>query len=361
LKTEIHFTGPQQLLSGAARSLDLFSSFLRSRFKTHLPFFLAHSATYSCNSMCKTCTQWRMSHLACRDMTTEQVFQLLSKAYAFGMRGYYLFGGEPLVRRDVSDILEYARKMGYVTTMNTNASLLERMADSISDNLDFIFVSLDYPNEYHDVIRGRRGSFKEAVNGMKRMLELGKTRVTIVTTISSLNFDRIEDMAQFAQRMGVGISYNAVEPTLASSYDEERTFSVVQDYGLTDRQLQSFYSKLLKLKDDGYPLMESRPVLVDLASEKPFRCHFPKIFVYVSPEGLIFPCTYDYGLPAMSLNSMSFEEYFSNQTFREHVTQAEACKVCIRTCVRMYSYSYELRVHHMLSLLKSAMILGKQG
>lgn len=302
-----------------------------------------------------------MSHLARKDMPTQQVFELLSKAYAFGMRGYYLFGGEPLVRRDVSEILEHARKMGYVTTMNTNASLLERNADSISDNLDFIFVSLDYPNEYHDLIRGRRGSFKEAVNGIERILELGKTKVTIVTTISSLNFDRIEDMAQFAQGIGVGISYNAVEPTLVSSYNEERTYSVVQDYGLTDRQLQSFYSRLLRLKDDGYPLMESRPVLVDLASGKSFRCHFPKIFVYVSPEGLIFPCTYNYGLPAMSLNGMSFEEYFSNEAFREHVRQAEACKVCIRTCVRMYSYSYELRPRHILSLLRSAVILGKQG
>ena len=46
-----------------------------------------------------------MSKMAYKDMKTEDVFNLLLKAYDSGMRGYYLFGGEPIIRKDILEIL----------------------------------------------------------------------------------------------------------------------------------------------------------------------------------------------------------------------------------------------------------------
>ena len=337
-----------------------FFSFLKSRLITRKPFFLAHSITYACDSRCKTCTQWQMSKMANKDLSTEKVFELLTNAYNAGMRSYYVFGGEPLLRKDIEKILEFAKERGFLTTMNTNASLLEKKAESISDFLDFIFVSLDSPDEHHDFIRGRKGSFKEAMNGIKKILELGKTKVTIVSTISKLNFDKIENLARFAQKLGVGISYNAVEPTLITSYEDDRTNSVVEDYGLSEEELQIFYSKLLELKLEGYPLMETESVLRDYAKRKRFVCNFPKIFVYVSPDGMIFPCTYKFGHPIVNLNRISFEDYFSSSCFKNHIKQSENCDICVRTCLRMYSYTYALNPLHYLNLISSMKILKEQ-
>lgn len=329
-------------------------SFLRSRLVTRKPFWLAHSATYACNSRCRTCTIWKMSRLAHRDMSTKRVFALLERAHAFGMRGYYLFGGEPLLRRDVPEILEHAKTLGFVTTINTNASLLEKKAESITNDLDFACVSIDYPDDHNDYIRGRRGAFREVIRGTKRLLELGKTRVTFVCTVSRLNLDKVEAMASLAQNLGVGISYNAVEPTWLSGYDTGRTESVVEENGLTDCELRDLYRELLKLKRRGYPLMESELVLRDYACRRPFKCHFPKIFVYVSPEGRIFPCTTRYGMAGANLDDISFEEYFSSRAYREPAKRMEKCNICVRTCVRMYAYSYSLHPLHMLGLAGSA-------
>jgi molybdenum cofactor biosynthesis enzyme MoaA len=44
------------------------------------------------------------------DLSTEEVYTLLDEAYDFGMRGYYLFGGEPLVRKDIEAVVEYTSK-----------------------------------------------------------------------------------------------------------------------------------------------------------------------------------------------------------------------------------------------------------
>ena len=77
------------------------------------------------------------------DMKTEEVFQMLDEAYDAGMRGYYMFGGEPLIRQDIAEITDYAKNKGFITVMNTNGSLLEQKAAKLK-NLDFAFVSLDY-------------------------------------------------------------------------------------------------------------------------------------------------------------------------------------------------------------------------
>lgn len=270
-----------------------------------------------------------------------------------------VFGGEPLVRRDIGEIIEYAKHRGFVTTINTNGSLLPRKASALAEYLDFAFISLDYPKEYHDFIRGRRGSFQEVLKGIRLLLETGRTKVTLVSTISKLNLPQIEAMARFAQGLGVGLSYNAVEPTWTADYHDRAT-SVVADYGLTEPEIRFFYAELLELKHQGYPLMESEWVLRDYAAQEPWVCHFPKIFVYVSPEGFVFPCTHTFHHPLVNLRETSFTEYFTSNVYRDHVKKAEHCNECLRTCVRMYTYTYALHPLHLLTLTTAARMWARQ-
>jgi MoaA/NifB/PqqE/SkfB family radical SAM enzyme len=342
--------------SDRVRFFDAFVSMLKSRAFTHKPFFLAHAITYGCNSRCKTCTYWRMSNRMNDDLATEGVFSLLDEAHDFGMRGYYLFGGEPLIRKDIGRVVDYAKSKGFLTTMNTNASLLAAKAEELR-NLDFIFVSLDYFSDYHDFIRGRQGSFDEVIRGIERIREVGDTRVTLVTTISTLNMDAVEPMAKLARDLKVGISYNAVEPTVQSSFEEGRTESPVRDYGLNDEQLKAFYASLLRVKLQGYPLMETEYVLKHFTQHKSWTCQFPKMFVYVSADKKIFSCTYDH---TYDLRRGTFKEYFSSRLYRDHVSRAEKCNVCVRTCVRGYSYAYDLKPLNFLNLMSEARIFLKQ-
>jgi MoaA/NifB/PqqE/SkfB family radical SAM enzyme len=340
-------------ISDGARFFGAALSLMKSRLLIHKPFFLAHAITYACNSKCKTCTYWRMSSRKKEDLSTKDVFRLLDEAYDFGMRGYYLFGGEPTVRDDIGRIADYAKSKGFLTTMNTNASLLASKAESLR-NVDFIFVSLDYFNGHHDFIRGRHGSFNEVIKGIERIRKVGNTKVVLVTTISSLNFDAIEPMAKFARDLRVGISYNSVEPTVKSSFEEGRTLSPVENYGLNRTQLQTLYNSLLKLKNEGYPLMETKHVLKHFTEGRSWTCQFPKMFVYVSADKKIFSCTYDH---TYDLSNGSFSDYFSSKLYKDHVEKAEKCNVCVRTCVRGYTYTYDLNPVHLMNLLSDAKIL----
>jgi MoaA/NifB/PqqE/SkfB family radical SAM enzyme len=285
-------------------------------------------------------------------MTTEGVYELLREGYESGMRGYYLFGGEPLIRKDIGQLVDYAKTLGFVTTMNTNASLLASKAMTLR-GLDFAFVSVDYPNEYDDYIRGRKGSFEDAIRGIRRIREEGSTKVIIVTTISTLNLDAVEAMAKLARDLKVGISYNFVEPTLDFGLTDSND-SPNMSLGVTKEQLRGYYSKLLELKKEGYPLMETEYVLRHFAEGRPWTCHFPKMFVYVSPDKKIFDCTYGY---SYDLRKGSFEDYFSSSAYKEQVHEAETCNRCVRTCVRGYSYAYDFNPLNFIDLIGDARML----
>ena len=335
--------------SDRRRYLGALGSMVRSRLFTQRPFFLAHAVTFGCNSRCQTCSYWKLTPRMKEDPSTEEATALLDRAYAAGMRGYYLFGGEPLVRKDVGRLVDYAKQKGFVTTMNTNGSLLGAKAASLT-GLDFAFVSLDYFTDYHDEIRGRPGSFREVLHGIDRLREVTKAKVALVTTISTLNLDAMEPMARLAKEMDVSISFNSVEPTLDFGLTDSE-LSPNLSLGLSAEQLRNFYRTLLRLKTEGYPLIETEYVLRDFVEGRPWRCEFPKMFVYVSPDLKIYSCDYRYGY---DLRKGSFEEYFASAGFRRHVQEAESCNRCVRTCVRGYSYAYDLRIGNLLRLIDDA-------
>lgn len=334
------------------RYLGALTSMVGSRLITHRPFFLAHAVTFGCNSKCRTCSYWKLTPRMNEDLPTTEVYAMLDRAYDAGMRAYYLFGGEPLVRKDVGELVTYARRRGFLTTMNTNGSLLAGKAPSLRD-LDVAFVSLDHPTEYHDEIRGRKGNFHEVLHGVERLREVAGSLVVLVTTISTLNFDAMEGMAELAERMGVMISYNSVEPTLDFGLTDSGN-SPNLELGLNPDRLREFYATLLRLKREGFPLMETEQGLRDFVEGRPWKCEFPKMFVYVAPDQKIYSCDYAFGY---DLKHGSFEEYFASPRFRAHVRDSETCNRCIRTCVRGYSYAYDLKPRNLVSLVADARTL----
>ncbi len=339
-------------VSDVARIAGLFVGMIRSRFITGRPFFLAHATTFGCNSRCQTCSYWKLTPRMKEDMSTSEIFALLDEAYDAGMRGYYQFGGEPLIRKDVGTVLDYARAKGFYTAINTNGSMLAAKAPTLG-SLDVAFVSLDYFDSYHDVIRGRPGNFDEVIRGVERLRSLTRAKVTLVTTISSLNPGAMEPTARLAKDLGVGIAFNSIEPTLdfgLTNSDQSPNLT----FQLSPEQLHQFYVTALRLKREGYPLMETEEMLEGYVAGRPWKCEFPKMFVYVTPDKKIYSCDYRFGY---DLRAGSFEEYFSSASFRAQVRSAETCNRCVRTCVRNYAYTYELRPRHLVHLAQNAATL----
>ncbi len=163
-------------------------------------------ATLACNLRCKHCLVSAGKSLE-GELSTEEIKGLVDEACELGVNRFYITGGEPFVRKDIFDIIDYITNMkGRELIILTNAMLLddENIAtlQSLRTPRLVIQVSLEGPNaEIHDRLRGK-GSFERALNGIRNLLNAGIVPI-VSTAINKYNEDHIKETSNFLSTLGV--------------------------------------------------------------------------------------------------------------------------------------------------------------
>jgi radical SAM protein with 4Fe4S-binding SPASM domain len=139
--------------------------------------------TVRCNLRCSMCWWWGENGIAFKlmkekhplvanELTTKEIFNVVDQLEEW-KPSIYLSGGEPFIRDDTVDIIEYITKKGMSVITNDNGTILaedklERLAKIKNLMINF---SIDGPREVHDKIRGP-GMFDKTTATIKRLLEL---------------------------------------------------------------------------------------------------------------------------------------------------------------------------------------------
>ena len=239
------------------------------------PLFCGHKLTYNCNLKCKMCPFWKRSTT---DLSTEKEKTILKHIYDSGVCGIAFEGGEPLLRKDLNEILDYSRSLPLQTSLITNGTLLESKIDEIAQYINGgVYVSLDGIEKTHDEIRGVSGCFKKAIKGISAASK--KIPVAINTTIIAENVNEIEDLVKLAKELDVKISV-----AVAHEYCTAKVSAP------TRHEISEVAGKLVELKKKGYPLINSISYFKVIAKKKKWICK-PWSTINVSPEGyLVLPC-----------------------------------------------------------------------
>ncbi len=119
-------------------------SFYIDKFRNVFPKNIDINLTAKCNLACTFC--WGPDHLMDDGLTTRDWFFTLAFFRAFGTRSVVFTGGEPLLRKDLAQILSYAKSIGYRTTLSSNTLLLPRRYKDILQFVDDIGIPLDGEN-----------------------------------------------------------------------------------------------------------------------------------------------------------------------------------------------------------------------
>ena len=162
-----------------------------------------------CNSKCKHCDRWKHKKNP-EELTTEEGLRLLEDLKNIGVRAISFAGAEPLLRKDIFDLISHAVKLGFSTSMNTNALLLnkDRIEKLANIGLGTIILSIDgNTEEIHDFIRGVKGSLKknlEVVKTIKEVREKLKKEITVQGTIvaNSMNVRNLYDTVKMCKENG---------------------------------------------------------------------------------------------------------------------------------------------------------------
>jgi len=261
------------------------SVFLRSLWRSvqrggsgKAPVIAGHKLLYRCNLECAMCPFWRREDESLLSVDDEvRMMKSLARA---GVSFLGFEGGEPLLRRDLPEILAESHPR-FHTSLVTNGWLLSHRIRDIASHLDMIFVSLDGIGDLHDRLRGIPGSFDRAVEGIRSAR--GRVPVAISSTITNENLDDAEKMVALAQRLGVGVTFQV-------AYN----YSAAESLAPEGPKLRETLKRLLALKEQGAPIIESREYFTTVIDSwfrgAPWRCK-PWMTMNVDPQGrIVLPC-----------------------------------------------------------------------
>jgi PqqA peptide cyclase len=297
------------------------------------PVGLLAELTYRCPLSCPYCSNPLNLGEYHDELTTLQWQRVLAEAQELGVLQLHLSGGEPLLRRDLVELVTSARELGLYTNLITSAlGLSQRRAEQLKTaGLDHIQISIqaDEPT-LSDQIAGTP-SFQSKIKAARLVKELGWP-LTVNVVLHRRNIDRVAavldlteelaaDCVELANTQYYGWAWRNLDALLPSRAQLERAEAVVR-------------AARERLKGQ----MEIRYVLPDYYSRYPKPCMggWGKRQLTVTPNGDVLPCPAAHALPLprASVHEDSLARIWAHsplfQRFRGTDWMPEPCRSCER-------------------------------
>jgi radical SAM protein with 4Fe4S-binding SPASM domain len=133
------------------------------------------NSTRRCNLYCMHCYANATAEASPGELSTADAIRLIDDIAAFGSPTMLFSGGEPLMRPDVLQLASYASQKGLRCVLSTNGTLItDSMARRIQEaGFVYVGISLDGMEATHDKVRGKKGAFAEAMEGIRHCRDIG--------------------------------------------------------------------------------------------------------------------------------------------------------------------------------------------
>jgi Fe-coproporphyrin III synthase len=153
-----------------------------------------------CNLHCVHCYSDSANRAYTGELSTEEGKTLLDDLAAFGIPALLLSGGEPLIRPDIFELIEYARGRGLRVTLSTNGTLITpEVAERLNSlGVSYVGISLDGIGATNDMFRGHKGAFDKAMAGFRNCKAVGQ-RVGLRMTLTRRNCQDLDQLFDFIE------------------------------------------------------------------------------------------------------------------------------------------------------------------
>ncbi len=151
--------------------------------------------TRQCNLKCVHCYAQAKANLQENEMSTDEGKKVIDDLAGMGVPVLLFSGGEPMMRKDLPELAEYAVKKGMRAVISTNGTLITpEIARTLKNiGLSYVGISLDGMKDTNDRFRGVDGAFDAALEGIQNCQEAG-IKVGLRFTINRFNVDEIPNL-----------------------------------------------------------------------------------------------------------------------------------------------------------------------
>jgi len=315
-------------------------------FGRRVPVNVMLSLTDRCQQRCLYCG---IPFRGKSEMDTKQILNLIDQLKKAGTRRIALWGGEPLIRKDIGLIIDYIKEKGIFLTLDTNGFLVPEKIQEIR-NLDILVVSLDGAKDVHDRIRGE-GSFDQAMAGIRTAIKY--MPVWTITVLNKYNLGQVDFILDLAEKTGFYATFQVL-------HHSRELAGNTSEYLPSNEEYRKCIRKLIERKKSNKRIVSSAGYLNYILGWNNFRnghaldqknsklkCWAGKLYCNIDTDGSVWPCSVMIGkMGSHNALKMGFRAAFDN------MPQAP-CNSCNAACFVEYNYICSLHVGIAWNLLKN--------
>jgi len=165
---------------------------------------VVYNCTQRCNLRCLHCYSGSVTQQHYPELTTSQARKMLSQLVEVNCPVVLFSGGEPLLRKDIFELLTEAKRCGMRTVLSTNGTLIDTGVANklIKAGVDYVGISIDGAERFHDQFRQVNGCFKAALTGIANCKKAG-IKTGLRFTITKANTEQVPLAFDIATSTGV--------------------------------------------------------------------------------------------------------------------------------------------------------------
>jgi radical SAM protein len=204
------------------------------------PFTIAWEVTRACAYACVHCRADAQHKRDPNELDTEEALGLIDRLSEFGSPILVFTGGDPMMRRDLFELIAYANAKGLRCSLTPTATALPteaRLQKAREAGVRRLALSLDAPSpEVHDAFRQVAGSWERTMRILKNAQAAGLS-AQVNTTVSKHNLALLPDMVPFIEEVGA-VQWSvfflvptgrAQVPWMISAEEHEQVFNWLYD------------------------------------------------------------------------------------------------------------------------------------
>jgi MoaA/NifB/PqqE/SkfB family radical SAM enzyme len=282
---------------------------------TRMPVLVHFEVTMRCNAKCGFCDYWKTDPSA----KATELKSFADAARRFDPMMVCFTGGEPLMRRDLEEIVSAVDRSistKYMTLITHGAMLTPERAQSLwNAGVNQFSISLDYLDERHDVARGIPGLAGKILATVPRMRAAGIDNIRFNTVIKSDNVDHVMTIVRHAEELGIGVNFSIY--TAAKNGNAEHLLTADHYRAIDDlvAELLVFKRRNRRVITNSDYYLEQIPRYV--RGEMTENCRSGIRTIHVDPTGHVKRCP-------------DFPTDFHWQQFRKY--EPVSCNACYYAC-----------------------------
>lgn len=344
LARRLRAVGPARALRLAGNALAVLYGVRRGR-AYGAPISATLALTYRCNQRCAMCNFPRRARRGAPEISTARAREIIAELARMGLYGVSFYGGEPLLRGDLAELVSLAHEKKLTVHVATNGMLLTADAARVlvGAGADLITLSMDGATaEVHDRQRGVPGAFDRLRDAVRNILsarsELGRgCHCALAATLTEGNVADVAGIVRAARGLGGD------------------TLSVFEAQGLDDLSQPLTEGRLAALRRANEVLRAEKaasPGFIDnssayldycrrlFAGEAPrITCFAPLTDIFIDAYEDVYACNYFFGMarPIGNLGGGSVRAFWFSDAYQEVRGRLADCAACNYMCHRELS------------------------